>query len=173
MKRFLYILPILMFFSACQKDIAPKQKGDFSESEEVVINHVNIPLTDEQLNSLLSVVTPIAPDTRSHFFNVTCQADIDFFSGGLCVVLFDTPSCPHCIPYRYLFENYALECTYVGTRFGHCSINNVFTQEVARNYEIRQVPTTVFIRNYNVVAYTIAALTRDTLHALVEQYKVE
>ena len=145
MKRLLYILPILIFFSACQKEVAPRsERNDFAEVEEPVIEHVNIPLKDEQISKLFSAVEFIRPDTRSEVYqNDDIQELLQ--RDGLVVIMFGAPWSGPSVVYFDIFMDYAIACEYTDVAFAYYNIDG--NPNIAVEYGIRTIPTTIFIKN--------------------------
>ena len=169
MKRFLYILPIIMFFSACQKEVAPQpERNDFAEVEESVIEHVNIPLKDEQISKLFSAVEFIRPDTRSEVYqNDDIQELLQ--RDGLVVIMFGASWCLQCQIYLPSFINYAIACEYTDVAFAYYNIDAVDI-DIVTEYKIQSVPTTIFIKNNDVEARVVGIPEDEDLDALVVQY---
>ena len=169
MKRLLYILPILIFFSACQKEVAPRpERNDFAEVEEPVIEHVNIPLKDEQISKLFAAAELISSDTRSNIYqNVNIQELLP--REGLVVIMFGAPWSGPSVVYFDIFMDYAKACEHTDVAFAYYNIDA--NPNIAVEFGIRTIPTTIFIKNNMQVANTVGILHIATLDELVEQYR--
>lgn len=168
MKRLIYVMVVLAFISACQKETS-SQLGTrgFSAVEETVVEHVNIPLTYRQLKGLFSTIVPIHPGTRSNVYeNVDVQDLLD--RSGLVVIMFGASWCGPCKMYFPIFLNYAVACQYTDVAFGYYDVED--NEELAVEYGIRHLPTTIFIRDKQLEALATGVLQTETLDALVEQY---
>lgn len=169
MKRLIYVMIVLTFISACQKEVVLNpDTHNFTSVEETVVEHVNIPLTDEQLKELFSTVVPIYPATRSDVYN-----NIDFQEvlnrNGLVVIMFGASWCGPCKIYFPIFVNYAVDCKYTDVAFAYYDVEaNV---ELTEEYEVRSLPTTMFIKNRNLIERRTEILDYNTLHDLVVEHR--
>ena len=118
---------------------------------------------------------PVHSQTRALKFDVTSQADIDYWtSNGLLVLMFWADYSAPSRLYRIIFEDYASVCTHPKSYFGSllADQDNNRVMAIFTKYGIRTIPTTMFIKYGNIVATTTGPINRELLEGLTEQYKV-
>lgn len=173
MSRLVYIFTLFVFICACQQEPIPQQTiKTVACVAEPVIRQLDISLTDEQFKELLSATVPVLPETRSHFFTVNSQGDIDVFAQkGLAVICFGANWCGPCKMYYSIFRSYAVNCSHHNTYFGYCDMDD--HSDIVSKYQVQVMPYTLFLRYNVIVASASGCLTTDSLNSFVQAYNAE
>jgi len=173
MKKLVFLLGIMLFFVSCQAEEQEfANPSTSSEAAAPTIEHVSIPLTDSQLLELFRNMSPLA-QTRVAVFRFLTEEDIRIWSlsgPGVLVVHFGASWSGPSKLYRLTFEKVANNYTSDECYFGYADVDDLGDQVTAK-YGVHEVPTTLIIKNSEIVAKAVGLIREETLKALVNQYK--
>lgn len=162
----LYGLLLLFLFVSCKTDEIVESTQKIKEEINCTIEHVSIPLTSEQKETLANFLN----DNKTRMtMPVYFKEEVMFWSGdALAVLNFWASWCGPCKMYAPIFENvsnkYVNECFFLKADVD-------VAVELGSAYNVKSLPTTLFIKHGDVCAQATGILWESTLTALVEQYK--
>lgn len=173
MKKLVFLLSINLFLISCKVEEQNfSNQSAFLDAETPTIEHISIPLTDAQLLELFQNLNPLA-QTRAAVFNLLTEEDVRIWSKTepcVLVVYFSAPWNGPSKMYKPLFDKVANDYTNKECHFGCIDIDQA-EKDIAAKYGVTLIPTTLIIKNDQIVAKAAGLITEETLRVLINQYK--
>ena len=133
------------------------------------IEHVCIPLTDAQIIGLYNTLTTV--QTRAVVLVSSLEEFKSYLNTSLVAVCFTATWSGPCKMYKPIYHKVSEKYTASVCRFLEVDVDE--SPELAELFNVVKVPTTIIIKNGEVVAQALGILTEAALTELIESYKVK
>lgn len=155
-----------LFFSSCKIEKNADSQLTTTESN---IEHVCIPLTDAQIIGLYNTLTTV--QTRAVVLVSSLEEFKSYLNTSLVAVCFTATWSGPCKMYKPIYHKVSEKYTASVCRFLEVDVDE--SPELAELFNVAKIPTTIIIKNGEVVATFVEILSEKALTELIESYKVK